>query len=133
MNLMSSRIEPHQLGADRVDGHLVSRCEHHVLDVGHHAARPRPITGKSPVHHREDALVNPLLNHQQIDQRLVDDFVRPVTLLVQQSPEGVLHRPGHGGEHVRLHRGQVDDVLAGKALGNLEPLGINLIEHQQGR
>ena len=89
---MSQRIEAHQLGGHGVDGHLVGRGQEHVLDVGDHAARARAVAGEGAVHHREDAAVDLLLDHQQVDQRLVDHRVGPVAALVEQAAEGVLHR-----------------------------------------
>ena len=55
----------------------------------------------------------------------------PVTALVEQPAEGVLHRAGGGGEDMRLDRRQVDDVLADEALRNVEAVGIDLVEHQE--
>ena len=85
------------------------------FDVRHHAARAGTVAGKRAVHHREDAAVNLLLDHQQIDQRFVDHRMRPVPPLVQQPAERVLHRAGRRREDVRLDRRQVKDVLADEA------------------
>ena len=115
MYLMLERIEAHQPRRHRVDGHLIGARQDHVLHVRDHAARPGTVAGKGPVHHREDAAVNLLLDHQQIDERLVDHRMRPVAPLVQQPAKRVLHRPGRRREDVRLHRRQVDDVLADEA------------------
>ena len=100
----------------------------HVLDVRHHAARARAVAGKRAVHHREDAAMDLLLDHQQVDERLVDDRMRPVAVLVQQAAERVLHRPGRRREDVRLHGRQVDDVLADEALRDHEALRVDLVE-----
>ena len=103
----------------------------HVLHVRHHAARARAVAGERAVHHREHAAVDLLLDHQQVDQRLVDHRVRPVPLLVEQAAERVLHRAGRGGEHVRLDRRQVDDVLADEPLRDHEPFGIDLVQAEE--
>ena len=86
------RIDAHQLRRHRVDRDLIGAGEHHVLDVRHHAARPGTVAGERAVHHREHAAVDLLLDHQQVDERLVDDRMRPVPLLVEQAAERVLHR-----------------------------------------
>ena len=36
----------------------------------------------------------------------------PVPLSVQQAPEGVFHRAGHGGKDVSLHGRQVENILS---------------------
>ena len=69
-----------------------------------------------------------LLDVQEIDERFVDDRVRPVALSVQESAECVLHRASDGGEDVRLHRRQVDDVLAEEHLRDLEALRVDVVE-----
>ncbi len=107
-----------------------SAGQQHVLDVREHAARAGAVAGEGAVHHREDAAVDLLLDHQQVDQRLVDHRVRPVAVLVEQAAEGVLHRAGGGGEDVRLDRRQVDDVLADEALGDREAVGVDLVQHR---
>ena len=73
-----------------------------------------------------------LLDHQQVDQRVVDHGVRPVAVAVQQPAEGVLHRAGDGGEDVRLDRGQVDDIHPDQRLGDEHAIRIDLIQHQEG-
>ena len=72
-----------------------------------------------------------LLDHQEVDQGLVDDRVGPVAVLVEQAAEGVLHRARGGGEDVGLHGGQMDDVLADEALGDREALRVDLVEAQE--
>ena len=47
---------------------------------------------------------------------------------VQESAEGVLHCAGDGGEDMRLHRWQVDDVLAEEHLRDLEALRVDVVE-----
>ena len=125
------RIHAHQLRGDRVDRHLVGAGEHDVLDVRHHAARPRAIAGEGAVHDREHAAMDLLLDHQQIDERLVDHRMRPVPLLVEQAAERVLHRAGGGREHVRLHRRQVQDVLADEPLRDHEPVGVDVVQAEE--
>ena len=124
-------VEPHQLGGDRIDGDLIGGRQKHVLDVRDHAARTGAIPGERAVHHREHAAVDLLLDHQQVHQRLVDDRVRPVTMLVEQPPERVLHRAGGGRENVGLHRRQVDDVLSDEPPRNAEPVRIDLVQTQE--
>ena len=72
-----------------------------------------------------------LLNHQEVDQRLVNDGVGPVALEAEESAEGVLHGAGHGGEDVGLEGRQVDDVLADQRLRYLEPFREDLVEDKQ--
>ncbi len=121
-------IESHQLRRDRVDRHLVGAREQDVFRIRHHAARSGTVPRERAVHHREHAAVNLLLDHQQIHERLVDDRVRPVPVLVQQPAERVLHRPRRRREHVRLHGGQVDDVLPDEALRDHEALRVDLVQ-----
>jgi len=125
------RVEPHELRRHRVDRHLVRARENHVLDVRHHAPRPRPVAREGAVHHGEHAPVDRLLDAQQIHERLVDDRVRPVPVLVEQAAEGVLHRPGRGGEDVRLDRRQVHDVRPQKAPRDREALGVDVVQHEE--
>ena len=54
--------------------------------------------------------------------------MRPVPMLVEQAAERVLHRAGGRREHVRLHRRQVDDVLADEALRDHEALRVDLVQ-----
>ncbi len=96
--------------------------------MGNHAARPRAVTRKGAVHHGEHAPVDLLLDHQQIHQRFVDDRMRPVPTLVQQTAEGVLHGTGGGGENVSLDRGQMDDVFPDKSLRDVEAIGVHIVE-----
>ena len=124
-------IKTHEFGRDGINGHLVTRGQDHVLAVRDHAPRARPVTGEGSVHHREDATVDLLLNHQQVDQRLVDHRVRPVAMFVEQTAKGILHGAGCGGEHVGLDRRQMDDVFADEPLGNHEALGIDLVQAQK--
>ena len=129
--LDGQRVHAHQLGGHRVDGDLVGAGENHVLGVRHHAARARAIAREGAVHHGEDPAMNLLLDHQQVHERLVDDRMRPVPLLVEQPAERILHGAGGGREDVGLHGGQVDDVLADEAARNHEPVGIDLIEAEE--
>ena len=125
------RIHAHQLRGHRVDRHLIVARQDHVLHVRHHAARPGAVAGERAVHHREHAAMDLLLDHQQVDERLVNHRMRPVTMLVQQPAERVLHRARRGREDVRLDRGQMDDVLADEAAGNHEALRIDLVQAQE--
>ena len=54
--------------------------------------------------------------------------VCPVSPLVQQSAERVLHRARRRGEDVRLDGRQVNDVLADEPPRDHEPLRVNLIQ-----
>ena len=64
---------------------------------------------------------------QQVDQGLVDDRVGPVTVLVEQPTEGVLHCPGRRREHVGLDRRQMDDVLADESLRDQKPFRVDVV------
>ena len=90
--------------------------QHDILDMGNHAPRTRPVAGKRAVHDREQPAMDLLLDHEQVHQRLVNDRMGPVPVLVQQAAEGVLHRAGGGGEDMGLDGGQVDDVFADEPL-----------------
>ena len=125
------RIEAHEAGGNGVDGDLIRACQNHVLDVRHHAARARAVAGERAVHDREHAAVNPLLNAEQVHQGLVNHRVRPMTAFVQEAAERILHRPGRRREHVRLDRGQVNDVLAEEPARNHEPVGVDLVQAQE--
>jgi hypothetical protein len=125
------RVDAHQPGGHCVDGHLVGTGQDDVLHVRHHAARSGTVAGEGAVHHREDAAVNLLLDHQQVDEGLVDDRMGPVAALVQQPAEGILHCPGRGGEDVGLDRWQVQDVLADEAARDHEPVRVDLIQAQE--
>jgi hypothetical protein len=125
------RVEAHQLCRHRVDGDLVGARQDDVLRVRHHAAGPRAVSRERPVHHREHTAVNLLLDHQQVDERLVDHRMRPVPVFVQQPAEGVLHRTRRRREDMRLHRGQVNDVLADEALRDHEALRVHLVEARE--
>jgi hypothetical protein len=105
--------------------------QEHVLHVGDHAARPGSVTGEGAVHHGEHAPVDLLLDQPEVHQRLVDDRMGPMPVLVEQPAEGVLHRSRRGRESVRLDGRQVDDVLPDEAPGNAETLGEDPIETQE--
>lgn len=75
--------------------------------------------------------MNLLLDHEQIDERFMNYGVGPVAMFVEQAAEGVLHGAGHGGEHVRLDRRQMDDVLADKPLRNGKPVRVDLLETEK--
>ncbi len=75
--------------------------------------------------------MNFLLDHQQIDERLVNDRVRPMPLFVQQSAKRIFHRAGRRRENVRLDRRQVNDVLADESPGNVESARENLVEAEK--
>ena len=123
MNWICIGSKPIIFAADGVDGHLVGAGQQHVPGVRQHGARPRPVAGKRAVHHGEDAAMDLPLDDQQVHQRLVDDRMGVVPVLVQQSAERVLHRPGRRGEDVGLHRRKVDDVLPDEALRDQKPFG----------
>jgi len=125
------RVQAHELGGHGVDGHLVVRGQEDVLDIGNHAARAGAIAGEGAIHDRKDAAVDVLLDQQQVHQRLVDDRVRPVTTFVEQAAKGVFHRARGSREDMRLHRGQVNDVLADEPFGNVESTRIDIVEHQE--
>ncbi len=114
-----------------VNGDLIRRREQHVLLVPVHRARAGTIAGKCAVHHREEAGVDVLLDREQIDQCLVDDAVRPVALAPEQTAERVLHRAGNRRKDVRLHRGQLDDVVADEEFRDIDALWINIAQNKE--
>ena len=126
------RVEAHQPRAHRVDRHHVVAREHVVLDHGRHRARPGPVAADRPVGHREQARVDLLLDREQVDERRVDVGVGPVPVLAQEAAEGVLHRSGHRGVDVGLHRRQVHDVAADHDLGHAH-LAEDAVQHEQLR
>jgi hypothetical protein len=75
--------------------------------------------------------VDLFLDHQQVDERLVDDRMRPVPLLVEQAAKRVLHRARRRREHVRLHRRQMQDVLADEALRDHEPVRVDVVQAEE--
>ena len=75
--------------------------------------------------------MNLLLNHQQIHERFVDHRVGPVPLFVEQPAKCVFHGARGRGEHVRLDRGQVNDVLADESPGYHEPVRIDPVQAQK--
>ena len=120
-------IEAHNLRCHRVDGDLIGRSQDEVLDVNIHAAWSWPATDHRTVHDREEARVNLFLDHEQVGEGLVDHGMCPMTLLVQEAAEGILHRAGHAGEHVGLHGRKVDDILTDQTLGYVDPFWENLV------
>ena len=124
------RVEAHHLRRHGVHGDRIGAGQDDILDVRPHGPRPRPIARDRAVHHGEHAGVNLLLDAQEVDQRFVDDRVRPVPAVVQQPPEGVLHRAGHGGEDVRLERGHMDDVRAEEHLRHFDAVREHLVEDE---
>ncbi len=99
--------------------------------MGDHAPRARAVAGERAIHDSEHPAMDLLLDHQEVDQRFMDHRVRPVPVLVKQPAERVLHRARRGREHVRLHRGQVDDVLADEALRDHEALRVDLVQAEK--
>ena len=128
----AERIEPLQLGRDRVDRHLVSGGQQDVFLVPAHGAWAGAVAGKCSVHHSEDARVNLLLDSQQINQSVVDHGVRPMAVAVQQATESVLHRAGDCCENMSLNRWQVDDVLSHQGFGDEDAFRVDLVQHQEG-
>ena len=54
-----------------------------------------------------------------------------MTFLVEQAAKGVFHGPGHGGEDVGLDRGHLDDVGTNELPGDLEAVGIHVVQDQE--
>ncbi len=77
--------------------------------------------------------MNLLLNREQVDERFVYPGMRVVAPRVQQAAERVLHRAGGRGVDVALGRRQVDDVLAEEEVGDVDPLGIDALQHAHPR
>src|SRR5574341_219060 len=94
-------------------------------------ARSWPLAGKSSIHHREDAGMNILLNLQKINERIVDDAVRPVAFFIQQSTEGVLHCTSDVSEDMGLHRRQMEDVLVVEKFWDADAVLVNSVEHEE--
>ena len=126
-------IEPHQLRRDRVDRHLIARCEDDVLRRRIHDPRAGAVAGCRAIHHREDARMNLLLNREEIDERLVNVAVRVVAIRVEQAAERILHRARGRGVDMALRRRQVHDVLAVEVVGNLDAVRKDLIEDEHLR
>ena len=114
-----------------VDRNRVGACQDHILDVPSRCTGSRTFAGQRSIHHGENAGVNILLDLQQVDERFVDHAVRPMAFLVEQAAEGVLHRAGDVRKDVRLHRRQMQDILAVKEFGNADPVSIYLIEDEK--
>ena len=100
------------------------------LTIGLDHARAGAVAGGGAVHHGEDAGVDLLLDRQQVHQGFVDPGVGVVAVFAQQPAEGVFHRPGGGGVHVGLDRGQVDDVLADEVIGDADAFGVDVVQGQ---
>ena len=120
-------IVTHDFSRNRVDCHLIRAGEDQVLDVPPHRPGARAVSCERPVGHSEDSRMNLFLDSQQVHQCLVNHRVRPVTLVVQQSTECVFHRACHRCEHVSLHGGQMDDVLAHEHLWDFDAVGVHLV------
>ena len=76
------RVETHHLRGHGIDCDHVAAGQDVVLDYGDHTTRTGPVAGKSPVHDGEDTGMNLLVDGQEVDQRFVDDAMRPVALWV---------------------------------------------------
>ena len=71
-------VEAHHLGRDGIYGDLIGPGENDVLLMPPHGARSGAVAREGPVGHGEDAGVYLLLDVEEIDERLVNDRVRPV-------------------------------------------------------
>src|SRR2546426_659943 len=80
-----------------------------------------------------EVMVDLALHQHEIDHHLVDELVRVVPHLLQEPAEGVLD--GAGGERMTVHLTgrSLEHVLADEHLGNLDPLGKEIVQPQQGR
>ncbi len=72
-----------------------------------------------------------LLHIEEVDEDLVNVFMRVVTDLLEQPAEGVLDRARRDRMAVRLDRGQVEDVLPGVYLRDEDALGEDLVELEE--
>ncbi len=93
----------------------------------------RAVAGEGPIHYREQARMDLLLNREQVHQGLVDHAVCPVALFEEQPAERVFHRAGHLREDMGLHSRQMDDVRSDQPLRDADSLGIDLVERQHFR
>lgn len=125
------RIHPHHPGSYRIDGDLVRARKDDVFGIGYHASGTGPVSGECAVHYREYAGMNFLLDHQEVHEGLVNNRMGPVAPFVEEAAEGIFHGAGCGGKYVGLHGGQVDDVFADQAPGNVESVGVDLIQAQE--
>ncbi len=72
-----------------------------------------------------------LLDLEQVDERLVDDGMGPVPLVVEQPAKRVLHRAGDGREDMGLDGWELNDVFVEEELRHLDAFGEDLVEHQE--
>ena len=93
-----------------------------------HGSGAGAVACEGAVHHGEDAGMYLLLDCQEVNEGLVDDGVGVVSLPVKQPTEGVFHGPGHPGEDVGLHGGELDYVLPDEGLGDLDSVGEDVVE-----
>ena len=75
-----------------------------------HGAGAGSVSGKSSVHNGKQPGVDILLDHEQVDERVVDNRMCPMPVPMKQSAKGILHRTRNGGEDVCLDGGKLDDV-----------------------
>ena len=101
------------------------------FDVGKHAAGPGPVAGERAVHHGKDPTMDSLLDHEQIDERLVNHRMRPVAALVEKAAKGVFHGARCSREDMGLHGRQMNDVLAEEALGDVKATRVDLVQAQE--
>ena len=127
------RIEAHDLRGDRVDRHLIRRGEDQVPHARHHRARPGAVAHHGAVHHGEHRRVQLALHVHEVDHHLVDVLVRVVPDFLQQAAERVLDRTGGRGVAVNFTRGRVKDVLPDVHRRDLDPLGEDRVQLEQGR
>jgi hypothetical protein len=71
------------------------------------------------------------LHVEEIDQHLVDELVRVVAHLLEESPERVLDGARGDAVPVRLHRRQVEHARADVHLGDLDPLRTDAVHEQR--
>ena len=122
-------VKAHHAGSYAVDGHLIRGRQYTVFDFRHHRSGPWAITCNRPVADGKHPGVDLLLNGQQIDQGLVNDTVRPMTMGLKQSTEGILHGPGYGGENVCLHRRQMDNIPLSEKGRDFNSPGVNRVQN----
>ena len=127
------RIEPHDARRHGVDGHRVGAGQDDVADHRVHGARAGAVAAHRAVHDGENAGVQLLLHHDEVDQHLVHVLVRVVPHFLEETPEGVLDRSGGRGVAVRLDGRQVNDAPAGVDGRDLDALGEDGVQLQERR
>jgi len=75
--------------------------------------------------------VDLLLYGEKVNQRVMDHAMGPMSVPVEQSAEGIFHRPCDCGKYVSFHRRELDDIHAHQCLGDEDAIGINLVQDEK--